>query len=31
VVPFLSFIVERRMHAEAERDLESHPDAGQRY
>jgi integral membrane protein len=31
VVPFLSFIVERRMHAEAERDLEAHPDAGQRY
>lgn len=31
VVPFLSFIVERRMHAEAERDLEAHPDAGPRY
>jgi integral membrane protein len=31
VVPFLSFFVEKRMHAEAERELEAHPDAGQRY
>lgn len=31
VVPFLSFFVERRMHAEAERELEGHPEAGQRY
>ncbi|WP_422933820.1 DUF3817 domain-containing protein [Sinomonas sp. P47F7] len=31
VVPFLSFIVERRMHAEVERELVAHPDAGQRY
>ncbi|MEA5453346.1 DUF3817 domain-containing protein [Sinomonas sp. JGH33] len=31
VIPFLSFIVERRMHAEVERELVAHPDAGQRY
>lgn len=31
VVPLLSFIVERRMHAEVERELVAHPDAGQRY
>jgi integral membrane protein len=31
VVPFLSFFVERRMHAEAERELLAHPDAGARY
>jgi integral membrane protein len=31
VVPLLSFIVERRMHAEVERGLVAHPDAGQRY
>ena len=31
VVPFLSFFVERRMHAEAERELEAHPEAGQGY
>lgn len=30
VVPFLSFFVERSMHAEAERELEAHPEAGQR-
>ncbi|WP_336857697.1 DUF3817 domain-containing protein [Sinomonas albida] len=31
VVPFLSFFVERRMHAEVDRELVAHPDAGQRY
>lgn len=31
VIPFLSFFAERRMHAEAVRELTSHPEAGQRY
>ncbi|WP_246199696.1 DUF3817 domain-containing protein [Arthrobacter zhaoguopingii] len=31
VVPLLSFIVERRVHREAEADLASHPEAAPRY
>ncbi len=31
VVPLLSFIVERRVHREAEADLAAHPEAAPRY
>ncbi|WP_371415391.1 DUF3817 domain-containing protein [Citricoccus sp. SGAir0253] len=31
VVPFLSFIVERRVHAETEREMAEHPEALRRY
>lgn len=31
VVPFLSFVVERRIHRQAEAELAAHPDAARRY